>query len=208
MKEKMSHTMISLDGRNSKLPDHKIYKMMRHALFIAKENRACHSRQIGSVICDEDCKILSVGYNGPPKNTPHTDTLEYYNGYLNEILSQSEKDDLLEYQVCFGKEGYKCYGQCPRKVLGYKSGQRSEICSCLHSEANCITNAPGSVKNGFLFCSCPDLSCINCTSTIIQVGIKEVHFMDGGEYHKGALWLYEKANIPVFRHKVEEVKNG
>ena len=72
MKEKMSHTMISLDGRNSKLPDHKIYKMMRHALFIAKENRACHSRQIGSVICDEDCKILSVGYNGPPKNTPHT----------------------------------------------------------------------------------------------------------------------------------------
>jgi len=182
--------------------------MMRHALFIAKENRACHSRQIGSVICDEDCKILSVGYNGPPKNTPHTDTIEYYWGYLQPILSDEEDEKFWVTQTCNRYETGELCGKCPRKVLGYKSGQRSEICSCLHSEANCITNAPGSVKNGFLFCSCPDLSCINCTSTIIQVGIKEVHFMDGGEYHKGALWLYEKANIPVFRHKEEEVKNG
>lgn len=99
--------------------------------------------------------------------------------------------------------------QCPRKLLGYNSGERSELCSCVHSETNALINKKCDVSGGFLFCWCKNLSCMVCTSNIINAGIKEVHFLDGGEeYHSGCIQLYKYAKIGVYLHDEGKILSG
>lgn len=97
---------------------------------------------------------------------------------------------------------------CPRKMLGSKSGENSDWCSCAHSEANSITNAKCSLEGGFLFCSCENLSCTYCTGLIINAGIKEVHFVAGPEYHAGCVKLYMRAGIKVYTYTLDWINEA
>jgi len=97
---------------------------------------------------------------------------------------------------------------CPRKMLGSKSGENSDWCSCSHSESNSIINAKCSLEGGFLFCSCENLSCMKCTGDIINAGIKEVHFVAGPEYHSGCIKLYQRAGIKVYCYAMEWINEA
>lgn len=183
----------------------KSIKTMRHAKYIGESNEACYSRKLGCVIVDEQNFNVSCGRNGPPIGTPHTDSYGYIEHYLRPQLTEDEKRALNNFcnnkwGATLGQVGCKL---CPRKILGYKSGERKELCSCVHAELNAIVTARRSVKDCFLFCYSP-ISCIECTKAIIQAGIKECHFLDS-IYEEASITLYSFANIPIFLYKEEEL---
>lgn len=209
--------MKSIPENAISLVKHKfIYKSMRLARQIGIDNDACWSRHIGTVITDSDGVILSTGYNGAARGLPHCDSAEYIREYLWPKLNNGEKTKLTS--IAYGYDVLhnsfdefvvpskldKCK-QCPRKLLGYKSGERNELCYCAHSEQNAIISAKQSLKNAILFNWSP-ISCVPCAINIIQAGIKEVHFLDE-IYDESSLTLYKFANIPIFLHTEEEI-NG
>ena len=172
-----------------------IRKSMRLALLVANDNDSCPARKVGTIITDRDGLLVSCGYNSPPRNLPHCGEKWYIDNVLFPRLSKEEQDKFTELS-----KNLRCSEICPRKVLGLKSGERSELCSCAHSEKNSIVHAKRSLDGCILFCSCPNLSCQDCTSMIINSGIAECHFIEGEEYHKGCILQYEKVGIPVFLH--------
>lgn len=87
------------------------------------------STKVGAVIFDEDKRIISLGYNGFPKNV--ADDIEKY------------LDRDIKYQMV------------------------------VHAEINAILFAQRSL-NGCSIATWPFISCSNCTSAIIQTGIKRI----------------------------------
>lgn len=61
---------------------------------------------------------------------------------------------------------------CPRASL--KSGERLDLCSAVHAEANAIIFARCSVSNGTIYISVSP--CKSCAGMIINSGIKRVVF--------------------------------
>ena len=74
--------------------------------------------------------------------------------------------------------------ECPRKVMGFSSGEGTNFCPCSHAERNAIDIAAriGSAALGgcVMYLSCPN-PCFDCALSIVQSGIKEVvvtHLLD------------------------------
>ena len=66
---------------------------------------------------------------------------------------------------------------CPRKLLGYKSGENLELCSCCHAESNAIAFAARQGHSTILS-SCftfPISPCKMCAGLLISAGIKEIY---------------------------------
>lgn len=83
-------------------------------------NSKCLSRQIGAIIV-RDKSILSTGYNGPPRGVPHCG--ERY--ARDENLYNKLNSDPVIHEMMYHNEIEK---MCPRKVLGFKSGEGLEWC--------------------------------------------------------------------------------
>lgn len=194
-----------------------IFNSMRIARQIGLDNKSCWSRHIGTVITDSDGLVVSTGYNGAARGLPHCDSARYIRDYLWPKLNFHEKATLAsvvydsDYIIDWDSEEQDGEGvairldgcrECPRRLLGYKSGERNDLCYCAHSEQNSIISAKQSLKGCYLFNWSP-LSCVPCTINIIQAGIKEVHFLDE-IYDKSSLVLYDFSNIPVFLHDESE----
>lgn len=188
-----------------------IKKFMRIACEVGEYENPCHSRKIGVVIVDpEDNRILGTGYNGPPPGTPHCDTPEYLSNFFWPQLNESERESIKTTHGTpddpSGKENFvKMYGhcgQCPRRLVGARSGQRTELCSCGHAERHAITNAQCRLVGTVMFCWCC-LPCIQCSDSIIQAGIYEIHCLDEPMYHEASSWLLEQGGVDVYTHPKE-----
>ena len=71
--------------------------------------------------------------------------------------------------------------ECPRRRVGYKSGQRLDLCPATHAEANCIANA---ARNGILTLGSTLYlngvhPCKDCTSLLINAGVTEIVCLEG-----------------------------
>lgn len=150
---------VGTEGYNMK--EKFIKKFMLLAKSIADDNNICYSRQIGVVIVDPRTNgVVSVGYNGPPEGTPHTDDINYIINFLWPQLTAVEKFSLIsnywndlnmkdkaEFQKILPTDNKSTHQkldsylpfvaskmencrQCPRKILGCKAGERRELCSC------------------------------------------------------------------------------
>lgn len=176
-------------------------KYVNLAKAVARENDACYSRQLGVVIVDKDHKVRGIGYNGPPRGTPHTDSAEYLGGYFWNSLKDNDKLSLF---LTFNAEGealkrnfidaYEGKKVCPRKILGCKSGERPLLCSCVHAESNAIANSEN-VVGCAMYCATP-IPCLTCTGIIINAGIKEI-FCTDERYHTQSQWLFEQAGVKL-----------
>jgi dCMP deaminase len=154
-------------------------------------NSKCLSRQIGAIIV-KDKSIISTGYNGPPRGVEHCSMR-----YLND----KKLIDLLKSQVGYGID--LMYEQvkdcCPRRVLGYTSGNGLEYCIAGHAERNCIINAARvgtCIKDGILYCNCP-IPCTPCLIEIINSGIKEVVVTAMDSYDMMGDYLIEGSGLKV-----------
>ena len=194
---------------------------MRLAKQIGEDENPCYSRQIGVIIVDPASKaIRSTGYNGPPPNTPHTDSPAYLREffwpqlYQDEIeiinnklkhphepsdFTQARNESILEdFLVQFSNKQI-----CPRRLVDAKSGERSELCSCGHAERHAITNAECCIRGFVMFCWCV-IPCIQCSDAIIHAGISTVHCLLGKPYHTVSRWLLESGGVEIVRHHEDE----
>lgn len=140
---------------------------------IASQSK-CLSRKVGAVIV-RDKFIVSTGYNGPPIGVdPCWNRDEIINDF-NPCLEGSPIP-----------EGWKI--KCPRKVMGFKSGEGMEWCAAAHAERNAIDIAArlGHATEGCILYT-NLIPCRECAKTIIQAGIKEVVVP--------SLEIYEKTGI-------------
>ena len=128
----------------------------------ARSQSRCLSRSIGAVIVKDNRYVVSMGYNGPPPGFPNPYTSEW-----NELLSKTLNNDKL----------LSC-NECPRRFLGYKSGEQPNYCPCSHAERNAISIAAklgSQTDNTTMYISDnTPVPCFACSQSIIAAGIKEV----------------------------------
>lgn len=113
----------------------------------------CLSRKIGAILV-KDNHVIATGYNGAPRGIPHCDYRDDDGNYVNHHVSD----------------------KCPRRRMGYKSGEGLQFCVAVHAELNPILQAARmgiSTVGAILYCYC-GTPCLNCTKEIIQAGIKRV----------------------------------
>ena len=125
-------------------------------------NSPCLSRQIGAVIV-RDKSIISTGYNGPPRGVRHCADIQM----IPDNMQQ---------------EFYKAL--CPRREMGYKSGEALQLCPAAHAEVNAITNAARlgvSVFDATLYLN-TCYPCKDCMAHIINAGIIEIVSLDASFY--------------------------
>ena len=122
-------------------------------------NSKCLSRQIGAILV-RDRIIIATGYNGPPRGFRRCpdrwrDTAD---PLYNEISSTTPS---------------LIAEACPRRVLGFKSGERLDLCPSVHAEANCIAAAArtgANVHHSIMYMNC-QVPCKWCMGLIIDAGI-------------------------------------
>ncbi|MCH8217596.1 MAG: hypothetical protein IH892_12605 [Planctomycetes bacterium] len=74
-----------------------IKKYMRLAQQVGEDSNPCYSRHVGIVIVNPvQNRILSIGWNGPPRGVPHCDSFEHLNDIFWEQLSRDDQDALRE----------------------------------------------------------------------------------------------------------------
>jgi len=77
-----------------------------------------------------------------------------------------------------------CEHACPRKAVGYPSGEGLHLCPAAHAEANCIVNAARlgiQTLDSTMYMNCP-IPCAECTKLIINAGITHLVVEDASFY--------------------------
>lgn len=144
---------------------------------LAAANTKCGSRAIGAAIV-KDRRVVATGYNGPaagmdtcanrwrednPKGNPVRDVAAIYT-LGTQVVSEQEYTPWPEGNFC------------PRRVLGYPSGQGLDICVAAHAERNALLQAARlgiSTKDASLYAYC-GVPCKDCSIEIVNSGIREV----------------------------------
>ena len=186
-----------------------VYKYLSLAKYFGEMNNPCHSRKIGVVITDNQFnKILATGYNGPPRGISHCDTPEHLNSIFIPQLNENDKKkialkmncDCFDHEKFISKYAYEKI--CPRKILDCNSGERLNLCTCVHAEVNAVINAACDLNGSYMFAWCP-LPCLECTKVIINAGIKKVFcFAEEKDYSHGSRYLFNAVMIDI--HELEK----
>lgn len=97
---------------------------------------------------------------------------------------------------------------CPRRVLGYGSGEGLHVCPATHAETNAIASAARmghSTKDGTLFCWCC-MPCVNCTSVIIAAGVSRVVYLQREKkYHDLSEVMFRQAGVALDGYDKQDV---
>lgn len=186
-------------------------KYMKLAKTLADDNTACYSRKIGVVLVSASNRIISLGYNGSVEGAPHNDEAVYLKHLWDNLLIEEHKSKLGAEQSVFNSEEFaaKFEGckQCPRKILGLESGKYLEYCSCAHAERNALASANRSgvsTEGSSMFCWC-SVPCHECTTQIIQSGVRRVVCLDTGlpDYSSSSRGLFSMTGVKLDLVKTE-----
>jgi len=186
--------------RTKMLTEKFIKKYLRLAKFISEDQNPCYSRHVGAVIVDPVInKVVGTGYNGPPKNVPHCDSAEHLRYVFWPQLTQIEQD-IIEFKKITCDELVEKFADCktcPRKLVKAGPGQRLELCSCAHAEANAIVNASQNLAGCYILCWCP-LPCVECSKLIINSGIVRVYcYKEEKDYSVGSRFILQHAGVEI-----------
>jgi dCMP deaminase len=94
--------------------------------------------------------------------------------------------------------------ECPRRTMGFQSGEGLDHCPATHAEANCIANAARlgvSVRGASLYMStqCP---CKECMGLIVNAGLSEVIVTDLRPYHRLSLDIAQYGKVRIRRFEI------
>jgi dCMP deaminase len=150
---------------------------------------SCLSRKIGAILV-RDHSIISTGYNGPPRGVPHCGKERLiHDPTLNSILH-------LPLEIISDTD---IENTCPRKVLGFNSGEGMEWCTAQHAEENAVSNAARSgvsTIGSTLYMNCV-IPCKNCFGTLINAGIVEIVVDSIEVYDKHTQFFIDSSNIKI-----------
>jgi dCMP deaminase len=147
-------------------------------------NSKCLSRKIGAILV-RDKRIISSGYNGPPEGIPSCDNRWFLDDVFRRQYISGVETDLI--------------GKCPRKVLGFKSGEGLDVCPAVHAEANSVVNCARmgtESKGATMYMSC-GIPCMNCMKEIMNAGVKEIVVTKFSFYDDTSRYLLENSEIKV-----------
>lgn len=150
----------------------------------------CLSRKIGAVLVTPDGTIIGTGYNGPARDVPHCDSVERLH-QLYPIVEADRNKFLAEH---WGVD-------CPRRILGFKSGEGLHLCIAGHAERNIIANSAREgvrTKGCYIVCACP-LPCSACAAEIINAGIVKVICYNKPDYDEMARWQFVQAGVEIIQ---------
>lgn len=149
----------------------------------------CLSRKIGAILVRDNI-VIATGYNGPARGIPHCGHERFME---DEVLKQAIKDEPKDCDMT------RFRNECPRRVLGYVSGEGLQLCPAEHAERNCIASAARvgvSVKDTTLYMNCI-LPCKNCITLLINAGVKEIVVEDTTHYDKYSEFIYKYCKIKL-----------
>ena len=137
----------------------------------------CLSRQIGAIIVKNN-SVISTGYNGPPKGITHCrDRLLRDDNLLERLrcigYDIPEEEGTIWFRYNDGSVSDAILTECPRYLLGAKSGEMTDICPATHAEVNAIIQSPVNVGGCSIYMDCP-VPCSGCLKIIINAEIKEI----------------------------------
>jgi dCMP deaminase len=148
-------------------------------------NSKCHSRKIGAVLV-KDNSVVSTGYNGPPRGIPTCDQRWHIDEAFNKEYGHHA-------------EGKETEGMCPRRTIGFPSGQGLEICPAGHAERNALINAARlgvKTKKTKLYMTC-GVPCTPCMVEIINAGVKEIICAELKAYDETAMYILENSYLKI-----------
>jgi len=158
-------------------------------------NSKCLSRKLGAIVV-RDKSIISTGYNGPPRGVPScSERLKY------------DKNILLEFKrkrIGLSKED--SMNVCPRKLLGYYSGEGLQYCVAGHAERNALINAARegiSTKGSTMYMNC-GIPCTPCLVEIINAGIEEIVVTSMTYYDLMSQYLIEQSKLKVRMYDLQD----
>lgn len=133
-----------------------------------------------------------------------------YGEKLTNILCRQPRTVSSCQQSYFGEVMHDCR-TCPRRMVNASSGQRLELCSCLHAESNAIDNAQCDLTGCSMFCWCP-VPCVSiCSPRIVQNGISEVYCLrteSYGSQTEAAKWLLNKGGVKLYELNEKDLLNA
>ncbi len=151
----------------------------------AADQSRCLSRKCGAVIAFGNDPI-SFGFNGPQKDFPNPGTKEFNNIFIDKYNLRPGQINKLE------------EGICPRKIIGYASGEGTNFCPCSHAEKNAISNAAKlgrAINNCSIYIYAEVSSCMECANSVVGAGIIEV-IMDSLDSYEG----YGFSGIDIYKN--------
>ena len=137
----------------------------------------CLSRKIGAILV-KDNSIISTGFNGPPRGVPHCGSER------NSFEKTEFPSDI-----------------CPRKFLGYKTGEGLELCPAVHAEMNAVIDAArkgASTIGSTLYMNCL-VCCKQCMGILINAGIREIVVENVEHYDSLVSFLSISTQYPKVR---------
>lgn len=151
------------------------------------QKSSCYSRKLGAIIV-KDKAIISTGFNGVARGIP-------------DCSMRYEKDLSLIKQLKAAPSG-KSINTCPRRALGFRSGEGMEHCYAKHAEENAILQAArsGVSTNGaclYLNWSSP---CLHCIQACINAGIVEIVVTEMIPYNDHAQFIIDHANLTIRKY--------
>lgn len=174
----------------------------------AAENSSCLSRKIGAVIVRDNKFVVSTGYNGPPMGFPNPGSMQWFD-IISDVVGEgcnSGGSGVGKFQNKEGKilllTGMDFSLKCPRKLLGYGTGEGTGLCPCAHAERNAIAIAArlgNSTEKCQMYLNCP-VPCLDCARSIVNAGIQEVIVPNMLEYEKegfSGLDILENCGVKV-----------
>jgi dCMP deaminase len=146
----------------------------------------CLSRKIGAILVRDD-SIISTGYNGPPRGTPHCWERYALDVALRDLLTKDGKTPSDE----------DIANVCPRYIAGFKSGQGLDWCVAGHAERNALINAARhgiETKGAKLYMDC-GVPCTPCLVEIINAGIEEIIVSKMAFYDISAEYVLKNSSL-------------
>lgn len=146
---------INFDLKEKNLSWHELFKDISNKV---STKSSCIRYNVGALLVKEN-RIVSIGYNGVPKNKTHCKTY-----FIKKYKKSKSKKYLTFKDYLESQEFYEEHG---------KFSVDNEI----HSETNCIgycAQAGVSTKGCILYVT--DSPCTSCAKLIIAAGIKAVYY--------------------------------
>ncbi len=97
-----------------------------------------------------------------------------------------------------------CQETCPRRLLGFKSGEGLVNCPAVHAEVNAVTNAArvgASTINSTIYMNCI-LPCKDCMAVLINAGIRSIVVDEVTPYHELSMDMISQCKIKVRKFKL------
>jgi dCMP deaminase len=163
-------------------------------------NSKCFSRQIGAILV-RDKSVFSTGYNGPPKGVPPCDQRWYNDSLLLKRYWDGLPDPELVKKADPNGAHFRAQikEQCPRRVLGLKSGEGIDLCPAGHGEENAILNAAKmgiETKGATMYMTC-GVPCAKCLVKIINACVEELVVTSFTIYDESTQYLLDTSGIKV-----------